>query len=540
MGPSKPWSTRTNSGSSLPSKPWSTGTKSGSSLPSKPWSTWTKSGSSLPSKPWSTRTNSGSSLRSKPWSTGTKFESPPTSTTSIASNKFGSMPFSKTWSGKKTKSPPTSTTSSTSTELKPSSFWKPWSGKKSGSSSTSTTSSTGNKFGTSTAESTPGSSTSLPGGSVNDSPVPDNQNPVKPQTSTLEKISLATAGVNAAANIGQLGIGAAQLIETKNMSQMQQEHQLKMLEKEKDNQMELIDAEKQNQKELMNADRENNERILKTQAELEREILIIDENQAQKEDRSKGIEEMCINCNQKIFQLNLKRSEAAENKCLESLDDPEMYQLCVQKFFADTESSEDIFENVGDEEKECFKAGSDYFIKAQRFPDQCFRDREQFHDVLDLACNFEKSSNIDQWCYLKSQNFDDIESTPQEVDQVEQIDVQDDQNEGLEATCSACYQQFDLMASSMNEVDAYCKDTINENEYNLCKKHNFQVIFNNMGGQENDCLKNGSDFFKIAQSKRNNCFESEEHLIWTLELACHYGNANNIDQWCLLQSDFTN
>merc|ERR1712039_244557 len=109
------------------------------------------------------------------------------------------------------------------------------SGKKSGSSSTSTTSSTGNKFGTSTAESTPGSSTSPPGGSVNDSPVPDNQNPVKPHTSTLEKISLATAGVNAAANIGQLGIGAAQLIETKNMSQMQQEHQLKMLEKEKDN-----------------------------------------------------------------------------------------------------------------------------------------------------------------------------------------------------------------------------------------------------------------------------------------------------------------
>merc|ERR1712109_303901 len=301
-------------------------------------------------------------------------------------------------------------------------------------------------------------------------------------------------------------------------------------------------------------------------------------------DRKNGIEDVCIQCHENLFEMENKIDEAAEEYCKPMVFHEEYYATCKQKFYTDPEFSKDIFEEMNGEQN-------------------------QLNKVLNMACHFEKAYNIDQWCWLQS-NVEtrrrDVEAINMRLDdmmlvddmgldrlddnigndrieafsalnaaanigslgigavheinyhdqvpkdyrlemiekkkqnQVEQKDVQDDQNEGLEATCTDCHEQFDLMVSSMNEVDAYCQDTINENEYNLCKKHNFQVIFNNMGGQENDCLKNGSDFFKIAQSKRNNCFESEEHLIWTLGLACHYGNANNIDQWCLLQSDFTN
>jgi len=539
---------------------WSTGLRFGSSSPSKPWSTGTKFGSSLPTKPWSTGTKFGSSSPSKPWSTGTKFGSPPTSTTSLTNTKFGTSPFSKSWSGKKHGSPPTSTTSSTDKKFGPSPFSKSWLGNKFGRFSPSKSTSTDQKIetsGTSTAGSIPGKSTSSPSESVNDSSVTDNQNPAKPQTSNIDKFNAGLAGVNAAANIGSLGIGAATLVETRKLNEESQNHDREMSEKEKENQKELMDAKIEKDKEMMDANRESHEKIMEKQAEIYRDNLISEEEIAQKEDRRKGIEEICIHCNQKLFELNLKRMKAAENKCLEFNYDSELKQKCQQNFFANPESSKDIFEKVGDEEKECFKTGSDYYIKAQRFPQQCFRDEDQFYDLLDLACNFEKSSNIDQWCFLKSQklniiesnevnNFDESEIHMQDsenkgaeqnkdVDQVTPIDVQDDQNEGREATCTACYKQLDWMASSMNEIDADCQDSANEDDYNLCKEHYNQMIFAEMGGQENDCLKTGSDFFKMAQM--NECFESEEHLIWTLDLACHYGNANNIDQWCSLQSE---
>jgi len=540
---------------------WSTGLRFGSSSPSKPWSTGTKFGSSLPTKPWSTGTKFGSSSPSKPWSTGTKFGSPPTSTTSLTNTKFGTSPFSKSWSGKKHGSPPTSTTSSTDKKFGPSPFSKSWLGNKFGRFSPSKSTSTDQKIetsGTSTAGSIPGKSTSSPSESVNDSSVTDNQNPAKPQTSNIDKFNAGLAGVNAAANIGSLGIGAATLVETRKLNEESQNHDREMSEKEKENQKELMDAKIEKDKEMMDANRESHEKIMEKQAEIYRDNLISEEEIAQKEDRRKGIEEICIHCNQKLFELNLKRMEAAENKCLEFNYDTELNQKCQQSFFANPESSKDIFEKVEDEE--CFKTGSDYYIKAQRFPQQCFRDEDQFYDLLDLACNFEKSSNIDQWCFLKSQklntnesnevnNFDESEihmpdnenkgaEQNTDVDQVTQIDVQSDQNEGLEATCTDCYEQLDWMVSSIDEKDADCQEiSTNEDEYNLCKEYHIQMIFQDMGGQENDCLKTGSDFFKMAQSNTQECFGGEEHLIWTLDLACHYGNANNIDQWCSLQSE---
>merc|ERR1712109_61111 len=408
------------------------------------------------------------------------------------------------------------------------------------------------------------------------------------------ELSTAFEGINAMSNTGSLGIGVAQIIEANNQMQKKMDHERNMAEKQKHDQKEIIkygsDKEKEakeedriNYIEQMNINNENEKDLIKLRYEFEAEM-----------DRKNGIEDVCIQCHERLFEMENKIDEAAENYCQPMVFHEEYYATCKQKFYTDPEFSKDIFEEMNGQQNECLKDGSEFFKTAHRFTEKCFRDENQFNKVLNVACHFEKAYNIDQWCWLQS-NVEtrrrDVEAINMRLDDMMLVDDmgldrlddnigndrieafsalnaaanigslgigavheinyqdqvpkdyrlemiekkkqnQDDQNEGLEATCTDCHEQFDLMVSSMNEVDAYCQDTINENEYNLCKKHNFQVIFNNMGGQENDCLKNGSDFFKIAQSKRNNCFESEEHLIWTLELACHYGNANNIDQWC--------
>merc|ERR1712046_526456 len=308
---------------------------------------------------------------------------------------------------------------------------------------------------------------------------------------------------------------------------------------------------------------ENEKALIKSRYEFEAEM-----------DRKNGIEDVCIQCNEKIFDMENKIDKAVENSCKAMIFHAEPYETCKQLKYNDPKFSKDIFEEMNGQQNECLKDGSEFFKTAHRFTEKCFRDENQLNKVLNMACHFEKAYNIDQWCWLQSNvetrrhdverinmgldrldHLDDIlqddqiegisavnaavnigslgtgalpmyydngaptliesnyqNQVPQDYrlemiekqkqNQVEQIDVQDDQNEGLEATCTACYKQLDWMASSMHE---------------------------------NDCLKTGSDFFKMAQM--NECFESEEHLIWTLDLACHYGNANNIDQWCSLQSE---
>jgi len=421
------------------------------------------------------------------------------------------------------------------------------------------------------------------------------------------ELSTAFEGINAMSNIGSLGIGVAQIIEANNQMQKQMDHELNMAEKQKQDQKEIIKYGSDKEKEAKEEDRinyikqmiinnENEKALIKSRYEFEAEM-----------DRKNGIEDVCIQCNEKLFDMENKIDKAVENSCEAMIFHAEHYETCKQLKYNDPEFSKDIFEEMNGQQNECLKDGSEFFKTAHRFTEKCFRDQNQLNKVLNMACHFEKAYNIDQWCWLQSNvetrrhdverinmgldrldHLDDIlqddqiegisavnaavnigslgtgalpmyydngaatliesnyqNQVPQDYrlemiekqkqNQVEQIDVQDDQNEGLEATCTACYKQLDWMASSMNEIDADCQDSANEDDYNLCKEHYNQMIFAEMGGQENDCLKTGSDFFKMAQM--NECFESEEHLIWTLDLACHYGNANNIDQWCSLQSE---
>merc|ERR1712046_395320 len=80
--------------------------------------------------------------------------------------------------------------------------------------------------------------------------------------------------------------------------------------------------------------------------------------------------------------------------------------------------------------------------------------------------------------------------------------------------------------------------------YETCKQLKYndpefsKDIFEEMNGQQNECLKDGSEFFKTAHRFTEKCFRDENQLNKVLNMACHFEKAYNIDQWCWLQSNF--
>merc|ERR1712156_937870 len=196
------------------------------------------------------------------------------------------------------------------------------------------------------------------------------------------ELSTAIEGINAMGNIGSLGIGVAQIIEANNQMQKQMDHERNMADKTKQDQKELIKYEK---------DKEKEKAFIRLQYEMGAEM-----------DRKNGIEDVCIQCNEKLFDLENKIDEAVEISCEAMLFHAEHYETCKQLKYNDPEFSKDIFEEMNGQQNECLKDGSQFFKTAHRFTEKCFRDQNQLNKVLNMACHFEKAYNIDQWCWLQS------------------------------------------------------------------------------------------------------------------------------------------
>merc|ERR1712156_1397507 len=120
--------------------------------------------------------------------------------------------------------------------------------------------------------------------------------------------STAFEGINAMGNNGSLGIGIAQIIEANNQMQKQMDHERNMADKTKQDQKELIKNEKEKEK-----------AFIRLQYEMGAEM-----------DRKNGIEDVCIQCNEKLFDLENKIDEAVEISCEAMLFHAEHYETCKQ------------------------------------------------------------------------------------------------------------------------------------------------------------------------------------------------------------------
>merc|ERR1712156_76822 len=218
------------------------------------------------------------------------------------------------------------------------------------------------------------------------------------------ELSTAFEGINAMANIGSLGIGVAQIIEANNQMQKQMDHDQNIAEKKKQDEKEIIDYGSDKQKEAREEERINYIKQMKMNNENEKAIIRWQYEIGAVMDRKNGIEDVCIQCHEKLFEMEIKIDEAAEDYCQPMVFHEEYYATCKQKFYTDPEQSKDIFEEMNGQQNECLKDGSEFFKTAYRFTEKCFRDGNQLNKVLNMACHFEKVYNIDQWCWLQS-NF---------------------------------------------------------------------------------------------------------------------------------------
>merc|ERR1712156_1078360 len=153
------------------------------------------------------------------------------------------------------------------------------------------------------------------------------------------ELSTAFEGINAMSNIGSLGIGVAQIIEANNQMQKKMDHERNMAEKQKQDQKEIIkygsDKEKEakeedriNYIEQMNINNENEKDLIKLRYEFEAEM-----------DRKNGIEDVCIQCHERLFEMENKIDEAAENSCEAMIFHAEHYETCKQLKYNDPEFS---------------------------------------------------------------------------------------------------------------------------------------------------------------------------------------------------------
>jgi len=121
-----------------------------------------------------------------------------------------------------------------------------------------------------------------------------------------------------------------------------------------------------------------------------------------------------------------------------------------------------------------------------------------------------------------------------------------DRKNGIEDVCIQCHGQLFEMENKIDKaVEKSCEAMLFHAEYyETCKQLKYndpefsKDIFEEMNGQQNECLKDGSEFFKTAHRFTEKCFRDENQLNKVLNMACHFEKAYNIDQWCWLQSNF--
>merc|ERR1712156_1264401 len=173
-------------------------------------------------------------------------------------------------------------------------------------------------------------------------------------------------------------------------------------DKTKQDQKELIKYGSDKEKEAREEERINYIKEMTMNNENEKALIRLEYEIGAVMDRKNGIEDVCIQCHENLFEMENKIDEAAEEYCKPMVFHEEYYATCKQKFYTDPEFSKDIFEEMNGQQNECLKDGSEFFKTAHRFTEKCFRDENQFNKVLNVACHFEKAYNIDQWCWLQS------------------------------------------------------------------------------------------------------------------------------------------
>merc|ERR1712156_1408025 len=114
------------------------------------------------------------------------------------------------------------------------------------------------------------------------------------------ELSTAFEGINAMSNIGSLGIGMAQIIEANN--QIQKQDQKEIIKYGSDKEKETKEEDRINYINQMNINNENEKDLIKLRYEFEAEM-----------DRKNGIEDVCIQCHERLFEMENKIDEAAEN-----------------------------------------------------------------------------------------------------------------------------------------------------------------------------------------------------------------------------------